>query len=117
MPTITFEDDDGEEHALPARFEVCDRCEGHGMHLSPSIGEHAYSAEEFAESYDEDEAAEYFTRGGMYDVTCLDCGGARVVAVVDETACPPALLAAFLARQEEDAEWARESAAERRMGA
>ena len=51
MIKFTEVDDSGEEieHELPSKFEVCSECEGNGTHLAPSIGEHAYSAEEFNE--------------------------------------------------------------------
>lgn len=85
--TLTLDNEDGSEstHELPAKFEVCFRCEGHGMHLNPSIGNHAYSAEEFYAEFDEDDRREYFKRGGIYDVSCEVCKGQRVVPVVDET--------------------------------
>lgn len=64
-------------------------------------GNYAYSQEEFNESFDEDERSEYFTRGGMYDITCLDCKGKNVVLVIDEDACvseeQKAILVAYLA--------------------
>jgi hypothetical protein len=85
---LKWYDENGDqiEHSFPATNEVCSRCEGHGTHLNPSIGEHAYSAEEFAEAFDDDESREqYFKRGGIYDVTCEECGGKNVVAVVDES--------------------------------
>jgi hypothetical protein len=85
--TLTWFDDAEDEitHSFPSIKEVCGRCEGHGTHLTPSIGEHAYSSEEFYESFCEPEdRAEYFKRGGIYDVTCDLCHGANVVAVVDE---------------------------------
>lgn len=86
---FTFVDDDGDECSaeLPARHEVCGRCEGHGTHLREAIGSYAYSREEFEESFDEEEREEYFRRGGRYDVTCSECNGKRVVVVVDEEAC------------------------------
>jgi phage FluMu protein Com len=68
---------------LPAKKEVCPKCEGHGSILNPSIAQHAYTASEFAESFDEEEAAEYFRRGGRYDVKCPTCKGANVIDVVD----------------------------------
>ena len=126
MTTIqfTYETDDGDEieAELPARFEVCGSCEGHGTHLNPSIGQHAYTAEEFYESFDEEQAAEYFKRGGRYDVTCEECQGKRVVAVVNltEAECRSAeqreALAAYKRKQRDDWEYERECAAERRMG-
>ena len=32
------------EHDLPAKFEVCGRCEGYGTHLTPSIAEQCKGA-------------------------------------------------------------------------
>ena len=124
MVTFTYETDEGEEieAELPSKFEVCDRCEGHGTHLNPSIGEHAYSQEEFEEAFcDDEERGEYFRRGGRYDVSCEECRGARVVAVVDEAACArdPELAEAlkrYAAKLRDDAAYERECAAERRMG-
>lgn len=118
-PFIKWEDDDGIDRNLPARYVVCDDCEGHGTTLNENIRQHAYSAEEFYEAFDEEEAEEYFKRGGRYDVPCKTCGGARVVLEVDEAECEPALLAAYRKCQEEkaqaDAEWAHERRMERYM--
>lgn len=121
---FSWEDDDGEHQVeLPARFEVCSRCEGHGSHLNPSIGEHAYSVEEFCDSFDEEERQQYFTRGGIYDVICEECQGQRVISVVDEsqlTAEQKAVFGRYTKYQEakakDDAIWRAEVAAERAMG-
>lgn len=88
MATLTMKwtyDIDGDEVEvdLPAKYEVCGTCEGNGTHLNPSIGQHAYSSEEFYESFDEEEQEQYFKRGGMYDVQCEECNGKRVIAVPD----------------------------------
>jgi hypothetical protein len=124
---VTVTDDEGgeTEHELPAKFEVCSRCEGHSTHLNPSIGQHAYSQEEFEEAFSDPEEREvYFKRGGMYDVTCEECRGQRVVAVVDEEAVKrtPDLKAVYdqWVEQEEhsaafDREWRREQEMEARM--
>lgn len=77
------------EHDLPARMFVCDRCEGNGAILNPSIGEHAYTEEEFNREFSEDEKAEYFKRGGMYDVVCPECKGKNVVLGIDDDALNP----------------------------
>ena len=124
---ITYENDDGEEVQveLSAKNEVCSRCEGFGTHLTPSIGEHAYSREEFEEAFsDEEDRAQYFQRGGIYDVTCEECHGNKVVLVVDENHITrfgseeqKAALKAFHRSQKEDADYKRMCAAERRMGA
>jgi len=88
---VTYFDCETEEEvcvALPHKNEVCPKCEGYGTHLTESIGNHAYSSEEFEEAFPEDEDKEqYFRRGGIYDVQCTRCGGKRVVLVVDEEAC------------------------------
>lgn len=77
------------EHEFPTRFEVCDGCEGHGTHLCEGMRGHAYSAEEFDDSFDDEEREEYFRRGGRYDVTCSTCRGDRVMPVVDEKLLTP----------------------------
>lgn len=89
---ITIENDDGEEEtmSLPAKMEVCPECQGSGFVLCEGMRGHAYSAEEFAESFDEEEAQEYFTRGGMYDTQCDHCHGQNVVPVVEEDRLTPA---------------------------
>ena len=92
MSELAFEftllDEEGEEidYAVPGKHAVCPNCEGHGMHLRPGMREHAYTREEFDEAFhDEEDRAEYFKRGGIYDVTCETCGGRRVVVVADES--------------------------------
>lgn len=112
--TIIDNDTDEEvEHDLPARFEVCPRCEGHGTHLHPDIGQHAYTGEEFFEEFDEEGREEYFKRGGIYDVTCERCGGQRVVQVIDEDRLTSEQKEVFKAYQEREAERARWDAVDR----
>lgn len=111
--TITTVDDGDVELELPAKVEVCWRCKGHGTHLTPSIGEHAYSMEEFNEAFDDDEDKDaYFQRGGMYDVTCHECHGKNVIKVVDDDACrTPELierLKMYHEHERREAEYARE---------
>lgn len=119
---FTYTDEEGDEVVahLPARHEVCSRCEGHGTHLNPSIGEHAYTMEEFHEAFDDEEARQYFTRGGIYDVTCQECLGRNVVKVVDVSACSSpeqkALLKRFQDSERDDAEYEALCRSEARMG-
>ncbi len=119
---FTIENDEGDETEieLPSKKEVCSRCDGHGTHLTPSIGEHAYTSEEFHESFDEEEAQEYFKRGGRYDVTCHECGGKNVVDVVDESRCTTeeqkAHLKAYYRKLRADEDYEAERAHEIRMG-
>lgn len=71
------------EFEFPAAFRVCHDCEGHGFVLNPSMREHAYTQEEFAQDFDDEEREQYFKRGGIYDVTCPTCKGKNVVLVID----------------------------------
>ncbi len=68
------------EIIFPANFEVCDRCNGTGKHVNPSIDGNGLSREDFDQDPDFEEA--YFR--GDYDVSCSVCRGQRVVPVVDE---------------------------------
>jgi hypothetical protein len=76
--------------ALPGKHDVCGECDGHGTHLREGMRDHAYTAEEFSEAFDDEQASEYFRHGGIYDVTCSVCKGVRVVVVVDREACTSA---------------------------
>ena len=113
--TVKWFNDEGDEveHTFPAVNEVCERCEGYGMHLTPSIGNHAYSMDEFRESFDEEEAEEYFRRGGMYDVQCEECHGNKVVAMVDEDKLTPEQKTLYAEYQEAEENRARSDAEDR----
>lgn len=86
IKNLTWYNDDEEEISVdfPARHEVCHDCDGHGTHLRTSIRNHAYTSEEFNESFDDEGRKEYFRHGGMYDQTCETCKGLRVIPVVAE---------------------------------
>lgn len=68
---------DGEDMLLPAKWEVCGRCHGNGVHdhsaFSNGLREEETSDPDFMEDY----------RRGAYDVRCEECDGQRVVAVPD----------------------------------
>lgn len=87
MAKITFTTLDAEtceiEVELPAKNEVCGRCEGEGKHTNPAIDGNGISQEQFDEDPDFEEAY----RSGRYDVTCERCGGKRVELVVDAAEC------------------------------
>ncbi len=116
MLTLKWEDFDEEEHDLPAKFDVCSNCKGHGSHLNESMRNHAYSADEMAE-FEEEEREEYSKRGGIYDVTCETCEGKRVEKVVDEDKCDPALLKLYQETEAQRSQWRAEEAQEQRMEA
>lgn len=118
---LKWENEDGDEveHTFPSTNEVCDHCEGYGTHLNPSIGQHAYSMEEFHEAFeDEEDRAEYFKRGGIYDVPCEVCHGNKVVEVADEKRFTPeqkVLYAEYEAKEDQRAQWDAEDRATYRM--
>ena len=115
--TIIYVDDEtGDEvqASLPAKYEVCPNCEGHGTHLHPSIRGYAYSREEFEEAFpDEYDKEQYRRRGGIYDVQCRKCDGKRVVAVSDITQCSPEQIATLFAYNESKARSAKYDAEDR----
>jgi len=106
-------DDFEEEHELPAKNEVCYRCEGYGTHLNPNIGEHAYTREEFDEAFDDEGKEEYFKRGGIYDVACEECHGNKVILVVDEDKLNAEQKRVFELWEEQQDEYARWDAEDR----
>lgn len=86
---FTYENEAGEEVTVtfPTYKEVCHECDGHGTHLCEGMKGAAYTAEEFAESFDDEDRQEYFRHGGKYDVTCTVCHGKNVVDEIDEEQC------------------------------
>lgn len=111
---IRFEDPaTGDEIQIPAKYEVCDNCQGRGTTVDPAIDGNGLSGEEFAE--DPDFAEDYF--GGHYDVQCRECKGNRVKLHADWDKMTPEQRDAY----EEYCKWRRsdrlERDAERRMGA
>jgi len=84
---ITFyrEDDNGEEIevclSLPAKFEVCPECEGHGKVDHPAFSD-GITASEWEEDWDYEDRENYMN--GLYDVVCPECNGKRLIVVVNE---------------------------------
>jgi DnaJ-class molecular chaperone len=116
---FTYEDDDGEEieAVLPGKVEVCGSCCGSGSttsHVEPDGG--GYTSSEWQEAChdDEDFAENYMS--GAYDRDCEECRGLRVVLVVDEEHCDPALLEQFHGHLSFEAGCRREDTYCRRMG-
>lgn len=118
-PTLDVEtcNDEGEEITLhlPARYEVCGRCRGNGIHVNPAIDGNGITQADREDWADDDFMDDY--RAGVYDVRCEECGGNRVVPVVDEERADPKDLALYRQHNREMAELRAEEAAERRMGA
>lgn len=117
--TITLEDDDGNEveHELPAEYTVCPCCRGNGSIVNPNVDGNGLTQEDF------DQNPGFFEdyMGGVYDVSCPECRGERVVQVIDERACADSgkmdVLDAYLKDRQLIAQLDEESAMERLMGA
>ncbi len=73
------EDENEVKFELPARYEVCSRCDGHGKHVNPSIDSNGITQSEFDEDPEFRDA--YFS--GRYDVDCHNCNGKRVQLILD----------------------------------
>lgn len=95
---ITYEDANGDEVRVPARYEVCGRCHGKGTHVNPSIDGHGISAGD--ECWDDEQFTEMYFGGG-YDVACSECGGQRVVLEPDEQDAQAEVLDAYYEHRDE----------------
>lgn len=99
---------------IPAKYEVCGRCEGSGSHTNPAVDGHGITADEMYELGD-DFREDYLS--GVYDVRCEECRGERVVLVVDEARATTEQLAIYRDNERQEWEYRMEIEAERRMGA
>lgn len=75
------------------RWAICPTCEGNGTHVNPAIDGHGITAEEMYELGDD--FREDYMRG-VYDVSCEECKGMRVVPACswadDEGSCDAPVL-------------------------
>lgn len=110
--TITVLNDETEEVEvqLPARHDVCPRCDGSGVHDHPAFS-NGITSDEWERDWDEDSREDYLR--GAYDVCCSRCGGKRVVLVPDEERFTPEQLAAWSRHVEVEREIAEEMVSER----
>jgi RecJ-like exonuclease len=110
--TIWIEDADGGEREvkLPVKMEVCQRCNGRGVH---DAWEGGFSMSD--DFVDDDFLEDY--RSGMYDVACTECKGRNVVEVVDEERLTPEQLKAWNRQCQDLRDSYQESRMERLMGA
>jgi len=64
----------------PGNWGVCPRCQGKGEHSNPAIDGNGITSSEMAELGDD--FLEDYMRG-VYDVTCHECRGERLVWEID----------------------------------
>ena len=110
------EDDDGVEKPLelPMKWTICEECRGEGMSLCDGMRGHAYSAEEFNRDFDEEERHSYFNGG--YDTKCESCRGDGKVKEVDWDQLDDETKVELQEHYNDEAAFASEREAERRMG-
>ena len=99
---------------LPAKYEVCSRCDGQGKHDHPAFSNGISSDEWNGPDWDDDSREGYMS--GRYDVTCEECKGRNVVLEVDRDNCPEHLMAEYDSWCDSMNHSMQEEAAERRMG-
>jgi hypothetical protein len=100
------------ECTVPAKHEVCPRCDGTGSHTNPSIDGNGITASEMDEAGD-DFREDYLS--GVYDVRCEQCRGLRVVLAPNLDAASPAQRDAWEAHQRVQAEIDRDDYSERML--
>lgn len=107
-----------ETHKVAAKWEICPVCEGCGTDRGASVESDGggLTGSEWEEACRdcEDFAENYF--GGVYDKPCQPCKGLGRILVPDRDRIDAELLALIDQEAKEAAEYAAESAAERRMG-
>jgi len=104
------------EVQLPSKRIVCPRCKGEGTHVNPNVDGHGISSEDF--DADPDFRENYFN--GVYDVSCEECKGNKVVDEIDDEYLEkykPKLYKAWLAACEQQRRDELESYYERKWGA
>ena len=110
-----------EEITVPFKWEVCPQCQGDGHHSNPTLDGNGITQSEM-EDLGEDFRENYFA--GVYDVTCEQCHGNKLIPEIDLDLIPandPRLTLIKQAMEHEkevardEAEWKAEQAKERRM--
>lgn len=116
---FTFANDEGDEteEELPAKYDVCSRCNGHGIHTNPNIDGNGITSSEWSE-WEPEEKESYLS--GKYDVSCEVCSGEKVMMAVDEEQCErdpklKILMENYYKFERDNAEMDREDAMTRRM--
>ena len=105
-----YNDDDSEPIVVYVKRAVCGTCDGKGSHVNPSIDCNGIS-----EFEDEDDELAYFS--GAYDVPCYECKGEKIVIEIDEDdERNKGAIKAYNQYLSDEASFASECAAERRMG-
>lgn len=107
------EESDSFEVQVNVVYEICVTCAGRGSHVNPSIDASGLTREDF----DQDPQFEEEYRSGLYDVTCYECKGKRVIVELDRQHTRPEIVNYLDDQAEREAEEEREHYYERMNGA
>ncbi len=114
MPkNMTYTNRNDEKVELPAKWELCERCDGDGSVDHPAFSNGITSSE--WEEWDDDDRDNYMS--GRYDVICPCCKGDGKVLVPDTDRCDPDDLKEYYDILEAQDMYEAERASERRYGA
>lgn len=106
-------DEGWEPTKVPAKWEICDRCDGDGHHGNPAFD--GTSAEWWYEGDpDGEDLSDYLS--GRWDVQCDECHGEGKVRVANEEQMTPGMLEAWHEFCQAEYEDRREREAELRLG-
>jgi hypothetical protein len=71
---LTIENYDGEQLSCLAKWEICDRCDGNGVHDHPAFSNGLGYDDFYGPDADPDFREQYMR--GDYDVRCEECNAA-----------------------------------------
>lgn len=111
---ILYREDDTEVK-LPTRWCICGTCRGNGKE-SAYLGAITSMDREPGGAWEDPDDFEDYMRGG-YDRTCQECQGSGKVLEVDTDLLSPSDLKEWERQCQDDRDYERLCAAERRMGA
>jgi len=103
-----------EEIDVPITFSVCPTCSGRGSHVNPSIDAHGITSDEWDRDWSHEDQENYIN--GMYDVSCYECQGKRVIATLDEPHTKSEIVKYINNSIREEYEYAKLVESERRYG-
>lgn len=101
------------ERHVPGKWEICERCGGHGKHDHPAFSNGITESDR--EEMGEDSFHGYIR--GDYDVKCSPCKGSGKVFVVNQNALRPWERKELERQAADEAAFRAEQESERRMGA
>ena len=95
-------------------FEVCGTCNGKGTHVNPAVDSNGITGDEWNRDWSYEGQQDYLN--GLYDVTCYECDGKRVVPEPSEHMNKRDIVRAIQDQRERDSYEARDEIRALEMG-